>query len=140
MPALELALAGWETRVPTGRLNAWLTALIAATPPPVRGGRQPKILFATQAGIRPPHFVLFTTGFLQAGYRRFIERRLREEFGFDGSPVHLSHAAAGQARPAARRVRPAAPAGAELRARPPGRRTRGRRMSRGQPGRSCRAG
>jgi GTPase len=90
VPALELALAGWETRVPTGRLNAWLTALVAATPPPVRGGRQPKILFATQAGIRPPHFVLFTTGFLEAGYRRFIERRLREEFGFDGSPVQLS--------------------------------------------------
>src|SRR5262245_10738411 len=90
VPALEQALAGWETRVPTGRLNAWLAALIAATPPPVRGGKQPKILFATQSGTRPPHFVLFTTGFLQAGYRRFIERRLREEFGFYGSPVHLS--------------------------------------------------
>jgi GTP-binding protein len=90
VPALETALASWETRVPTGRLNAWLTALIAATPPPVRGGKQPKIMFATQAGVRPPHFVLFTTGFLQAGYRRFIERRLREEFGFDGTPVHLS--------------------------------------------------
>ena len=55
VPALETALAGWETRVPTGRLNAWLTGLVAATPPPVRGGRQPKILFATQAGVRPPH-------------------------------------------------------------------------------------
>jgi GTPase len=90
VPALEAALAGWETRVPTGRLNAWLAALLAATPPPVRGGKQPKIMFATQAGIRPPHFVLFTTGFLQAGYRRFIERRLREEFGFAGSPVHVT--------------------------------------------------
>jgi len=90
VPALERALAGWETRVPTGRLNAWLAGVLAANPPPVRGGRQPKILFATQAGIGPPHFVLFTTGFLTAGYRRFIERRLREEFGFDGSPVHVS--------------------------------------------------
>ncbi len=90
VPALEAALAGWETRVPTGRLNTWLSALIAATPPPVRGGKQPKIMFATQAGTRPPHFVLFTSGFLQAGYRRFIERRLREEFGFQGTPVHLS--------------------------------------------------
>jgi GTP-binding protein len=90
VPALETALTSWETRVQTGRLNAWLTALIAATPPPVRGGKQPKIMFATQAGIRPPHFVLFTSGFLQAGYRRFIERRLREEFGFDGSPVHVT--------------------------------------------------
>jgi GTPase len=90
VPALQTALASWETRVPTSRLNAWLSALIAETPPPVRGGKQPKIMFATQAGIRPPHFVLFTSGFLQAGYRRFIERRLREEFGFQGTPVHLS--------------------------------------------------
>jgi GTPase len=90
VPALARALDGWETRVPTGRLNAWLAALVAATPPPVRGGKQPKILFATQAGIRPPHFVLFTSGFLQAGYRRFVERRLREEFGFEGSPVHVT--------------------------------------------------
>ena len=90
VPALQLALDGWETRVPTGRLNSWLTELTAATPPPVRGGRQPKILFATQAGIRPPHFVLFATGFLEASYRRFVERRLREEFGFQGSPVHVS--------------------------------------------------
>jgi len=90
VPALQTALAGWDTRVPTGRLNAWLSALVAETPPPVRGGKQPKIMFATQAGIRPPHFVLFTSGFLQAGYRRFIERRLREEFGFQGTPVHLS--------------------------------------------------
>jgi GTP-binding protein len=90
VPAIELALAGWETRVPTGRLNAWLNEVIAATPPPARGGRQPKIMFATQAGIRPPHFVLFTTGFLEAGYRRFIERRLREEFGFEGSPLRVS--------------------------------------------------
>ncbi len=90
VPALEKALASWETRVPTGRLNAWLTGLVAATPPPVRGGRQPKILFATQAGIRPPHFVLFASGFLEAAYRRFVERRLREEFGFEGSPVQVS--------------------------------------------------
>src|ERR1700761_6307451 len=90
VPALETALAGWETRVPTGRLNAWLTGLVAATPPPVRGGRQPKILFATQAGVRPPHFVLFTSGFLEAGYRRFVERKLREEFGFAGTPVQVS--------------------------------------------------
>jgi GTPase len=90
VPALDKALEGWETRVPTGRLNAWLTALVAATPPPVRGGRQPKILFATQAGVRPPHFVLFTTGFLEASYRRFVERKLREEFGFAGTPVQVS--------------------------------------------------
>jgi GTP-binding protein len=89
-PALRTALTSWERRVPTSRLNSFLGTLIAATPPPVRGGKQPKILYATQAGIAPPRFVIFTTGFLEASYRRFIERRLREEFGFPGTPVQVS--------------------------------------------------
>ncbi|MDQ3601930.1 MAG: ribosome biogenesis GTPase Der [Actinomycetota bacterium] len=89
-PALRTALESWDRRVSTGQLNGWLTEVIAATPPPVRGGRQPKVLFATQAGIRPPTVVLFTTGFLEAGYRRFLERRFRETFGFRGSPVRIS--------------------------------------------------
>ncbi|HEY3261760.1 MAG TPA: ribosome-associated GTPase EngA, partial [Pseudonocardiaceae bacterium] len=76
--------------VPTGALNAWLADVVAATPPPVRGGKQPRILFATQAQARPPTFVLFTTGFLEAGYRRFLERRLRETFDFTGTPVRIS--------------------------------------------------
>ncbi len=88
--ALETALAGWETRIPTGRLNGWLGEVVAATPPPARGGRQPKVLFATQAGTKPPRFVIFTSQFLEAGYRRFLERRLREDFGFEGSPIEIS--------------------------------------------------
>ncbi len=66
-PALRTALASWDRRIPTGRLNGWLADVIAATPPPVRGGKQPKVLFATQAQTRPPTFVLFTSGFLEAG-------------------------------------------------------------------------
>ena len=89
-PALRTALESWERRVSTGRLNSWLGELIAATPPPVRGGKQPRVLFATQAGTRPPRFVLFTTGFLEPAYRRFVERRLREDFGFPGSPVEVA--------------------------------------------------
>jgi GTP-binding protein len=89
-PALRTALNSWDKRVPTGLLNGWLADLISATPPPVRGGKQPKVLFATQAAIRPPTLVLFTTGFIEAGYRRFIERRFREEFGFEGSPVRIN--------------------------------------------------
>ncbi|MBO0806397.1 MAG: ribosome biogenesis GTPase Der [Nocardiopsaceae bacterium] len=90
VPALQTALGSWERRVSTGQLNSWLGALVAATPPPMRGGRQPKIMFATQAGTKPPHFVLFTSGFLEETYRRFIERKLREEFGFEGTPVRIS--------------------------------------------------
>ncbi|MGW1062600.1 ribosome biogenesis GTPase Der [Micromonospora sp. NBC_01412] len=89
-PSLRKALASWETRVPTAQLNQWLTALVQATPHPIRGGRAPKILFATQAGVAPPRFVLFTTAPLDAGYQRFVERKLREEFGFEGSPVEIS--------------------------------------------------
>jgi GTP-binding protein len=76
--------------VPTARLNAFLGQLVAAHPHPLRGGKQPRILFATQADTRPPRFVLFTTGFLEASYRRFVERRLREEFGFAGTPIEIS--------------------------------------------------
>ncbi|RKT11273.1 GTP-binding protein [Streptomyces sp. 1114.5] len=90
VPAIETALEGWETRIPTARLNAFLGELVAAHPHPIRGGKQPRILFGTQAGTRPPRFVLFASGFLEAGYRRFIERRLREEFGFVGTPISIS--------------------------------------------------
>lgn len=90
VPALDKALAGWDTRISTGRLNAFLGELVAAHPHPVRGGKQPRILFGTQAQSRPPKFVLFTTGFLDPGYRRFIMRRLRETFGFEGTPIEIS--------------------------------------------------
>ena len=89
LPALELALESWDARIPTGRLNAFLGTLVAAHPHPLRGGKQPRILFATQARTRPPRFVIFATGFIEHGYRRFIERRLREEFSFEGSPIEI---------------------------------------------------
>ncbi len=89
VPALDTALAGWETRVGTGALNSFLGRLIAEHPHPVRSGKQPKVLFGTQAQAAPPTFVLFTSGLLEASYVRFIERRLREEFGFAGTPLHV---------------------------------------------------
>jgi GTP-binding protein len=88
--ALRTSLQSWDRRIPTGRLNSWLTEVVAATPPPPRGGKAPKVLFATQADTRPPRFVLFTSGFLEAGYRRFIERKLREDFDFTGTPIEIS--------------------------------------------------
>lgn len=88
--AMREALESWDKRVPTGKLNAFLGQLQAAHPHPLRGGKQPRILFATQASTRPPRFVIFATGFLEHGYRRYIERSLREEFGFEGSPIQIS--------------------------------------------------
>ncbi|KSU54304.1 ribosome biogenesis GTPase Der [Microbacterium enclense] len=90
VPALEQALESWDTRIPTGKFNAFLSELVAEHPHPLRGGKQPRILFGTQAATRPPTFVLFTTGFLDPGYRRFIQRRLREIYGFEGSPIVLN--------------------------------------------------
>ena len=90
VPALEVALDSWDSRVSTARLNAFLGEIVAAHPHPVRGGKQPRILFATQASTRPPRFVLFASGFVEAGYRRFIERKLRERFGFEGTPIEVS--------------------------------------------------
>ncbi|WP_146338768.1 ribosome biogenesis GTPase Der [Nesterenkonia sp. NBAIMH1] len=88
-PALNTSLTNWEQRISTGRLNAFLGELVAAHPHPVRGGKQPRILFGTQPSTRPPKFVLFTTGFLDPGYRRFIIRRLRETFDFTGTPIEV---------------------------------------------------
>ena len=99
VPALDRALEGWETRVPTGALNSFLGRLVAEHPHPVRSGKQPRIMFGTQPSVAPPTFVLFTTGKLEASYERFVERRLREEFGFVGTPIVL------QQRPREKRKR-----------------------------------
>lgn len=90
VPALDKALEGWETRVGTGQLNNFLGRLVAEHPHPVRSGKQPKILFGTQTQVSPPTFVLFTSGKLDDGYLRYVERRLREDYGFAGTPIHIS--------------------------------------------------
>nr|WP_124055142.1 ribosome biogenesis GTPase Der [Arcanobacterium ihumii] len=88
--AMETALESWDKRISTGKLNSFLGEIAAANPHPVRGGKQPRVLFGTQVANRPPKFVLFASGFIEHGYRRFLERRLREEFGFEGSPIQIS--------------------------------------------------
>ena len=90
VPALEKALESWDRRIPTGKFNAFLAELVAEHPHPVRGGKQPRVLFGTQAATRPPTFVLFTTGFLDPGYRRYIMRRLRELYDFEGTPIVIN--------------------------------------------------
>src|SRR5690625_7534755 len=70
VPALERALESWETRVPTGKLNSFIGELVAAQPHPVRGGKQPRIPFATQASTRTTKFVTFTPGLIEPVDRR----------------------------------------------------------------------
>ena len=67
-----------------------MTSLVQGTPHPIRGGRAIRVMFATQAGANPPKFVLFTNGLLDEAYTRFIERKLREEWDFTGTPIQIS--------------------------------------------------
>lgn len=87
--ALNIAYQGWTTRISTGKLNQFVKEFVAANPHPLRGGKQSKILFATQIADRPPTFALFTTGALDLTYQRHLERKLRQQYGFDGSPIHI---------------------------------------------------
>jgi len=87
--ALNIAYQGWTTRISTGKLNQFVNEFVAANPHPLRGGKQSKILFATQIADRPPTFALFTTGALDLTYQRHLERKLRQQYGFDGSPIHI---------------------------------------------------
>ena len=87
--ALHTALESWDRRISTGALNAFIAEISQSHPHPVRGGKQPRILYATQAATRPPTFVFFTTGFLDPQYRCFIQRRLREDYGFEGTPIRI---------------------------------------------------
>nr|WP_223147199.1 ribosome biogenesis GTPase Der [Flaviflexus equikiangi] len=88
--AMNVAYENWHRRITTAKLNNFLGELASAHPHPVRGGKQPRILFATQPSACPPRFVIFTTGFIDHGYRRFIENRLREAFDFTGTPIEIS--------------------------------------------------
>ncbi len=91
---LELAVDIWaerRRRISTGELNRVLMAATERTPPPPVRGRRPKLFYATQAAIAPPTFVFFASdaSLVHFSYRRYLENRLRETFGFDGTPIRL---------------------------------------------------
>lgn len=91
---LELAVDVWgerRKRIGTGELNRLVATAVERTPPAVVHGKRAKIRYATQAGVAPPTFVFFTTDptSLHFSYRRYLENRLREAYGFDGTPIRL---------------------------------------------------
>lgn len=88
--ALQTALTSWNTRLNTARVNHFLQRITREQPHPTRGGRRPRILFASQTGVAPPTFTLFTTGFLEPTYRRFLQKSIRSQHSFTGSPIILS--------------------------------------------------
>jgi len=81
----------WNRRVPTGRLNRWLTAMTEAHPPPMAAGRQVKLRYITQAKTRPPTFILFASrpAALPESYRRYLANGLRQAFDLKGVPLRL---------------------------------------------------
>jgi len=89
LPAVESVRRQWSRRIPTAELNEWLGDAVASTPPPLHKGRNVKARYATQVAVGPPTFRIFTTGELQPGYVRYLTRRLREAFGFAGTPLDI---------------------------------------------------
>ncbi len=110
---LELALDVWgarRRRISTGELNRFLATALERQPPPLTSGRRPKLRYATQVAVAPPTFVFFGVDVaeLHFSYRRYLENRLRETYGFIGTPIRLvfrERAEAGGRNPVRRRVR-----------------------------------
>jgi GTP-binding protein len=91
---LEAAIDIWgerRKRITTGELNRLLSASTERVVPPMVRGRRPKLFYATQAAVAPPTFVFFASdaSSIHFSYRRYLENRLREAFGFDGTPIRL---------------------------------------------------
>ena len=86
---MDEALAQWGRRIPTAALNDWLADVFAAQAPPMQSGHPVRLRYMTQVAVGPPTFRVFSTGELEPAYRRYMERRLREEFGFAGTPLDI---------------------------------------------------
>jgi len=78
-------------RIQTSVLNELIRDAVSVNPPPSHRGKQLKIYFMTQADIRPPKFIIFVNDpeLMHFSYLRFLENRLRESFGFEGTPLKL---------------------------------------------------
>jgi GTP-binding protein len=81
-----------HARVPTGELNRFIAQVTAAQPPVSPGQRAVRVMYAAQTGVAPPTFVLFTNVAtkLHFSYERYLENRLREAYGFFGTPIRLA--------------------------------------------------
>src|SRR5690606_8603643 len=92
LETIDKVSAARRTRVPTGELNRFVEAITAAHPPVATGRRNVRVMYAAQTGVAPPNFVLFTNtaSALHFSYMRYLENRLREEYGFFGTPIRIS--------------------------------------------------
>lgn len=91
MPAVIEAYDTWNRRVPTSRLNDWLSGVVAHHPPPASAGRRPRLRYMTQVKARPPTFVLFANrpAELPETYLRYLVNGLRQAFDLPGTPIRI---------------------------------------------------
>ncbi|MBW2278095.1 MAG: ribosome biogenesis GTPase Der [Deltaproteobacteria bacterium] len=92
LSAVDAARAQFGKRVPTGELNRLFEDIVEHHPPPLRKGRPVKLFYATQAGVDPPTFVVHCSypEALHFSYKRYVQNRIRETFGFDGTPLRIA--------------------------------------------------
>jgi GTP-binding protein len=97
-------------RVATAEVNRVVGDAVAAHPPPTARGRRARVLYATQVAVAPPTFIIFVNDpeLFHFSYRRYIENRLREAFGFAGTPIRLRFRARTAERPRGRRSKASA--------------------------------
>ena len=92
MPTVLKLFETWNTRVPTGALNRWISGMLEAHPPPMGShGRRLNVRYITQAKTRPPTFILFssTAAKLPESYLRYLANGLRDDFKLDGIPIRI---------------------------------------------------
>ncbi len=91
LPLIEEVYSYSQLRIATNVLNEVIMDAQLTTPAPTHNGQRLKILYASQVAVAPPTFVLFVNNpeLLHFSYQRYIENRLREAFGFDGSPIRI---------------------------------------------------
>jgi GTP-binding protein len=92
LEVIDRVAAARRHRVSTSDLNKFLEVVTAAHPPTSKSRRDVRILYGAQTAISPPSFVLFTNVAteLHFSYERFLVNRLRESFGFEGTPIRLT--------------------------------------------------
>ncbi|MDP6777467.1 MAG: ribosome biogenesis GTPase Der [Candidatus Latescibacteria bacterium] len=93
--AIDAALEVFDrraSRIPTGQLNRFLASVNLETPPPSRRGRHTKMFYCVQPRSEPPTVVFFTSRpqDVPEHYKRFLERKLRETFDFEGTPIRVT--------------------------------------------------
>ena len=88
---VDKVAAATRTRVPTGELNRFFERITTQAPPVTSSKRNVRVMYASQTSVAPPTFVLFTNSQvkLHFSYERFLENRLRESYGFAGSPIRI---------------------------------------------------